>query len=147
MSDQLVEVIYSVYPRRVGRPAGVKAIKKAIKAVQKEKDMNLLEAGAYLIGATKEYASRVAGKEKKYIPFPQKWFNEERYNDDPDEWGPRAVGWKPSYELPSKEWVRENWGEYIEPEFRVRYDPDLEWNDYPSSIQSELLHIWSKTRS
>ena len=146
MKDPLIEAIYQAYPRQVAKPAAIQAITKALARIIKEEGLSRLDASVKLMGATKEYASRVQGKEKKYIPYAQKWYNQESYNEDPDEWAPPPVGWKPSFERPDAEWIRENWKEHIEPEFRVKYDPDLKWDDYPASIQAELLHIWTKQR-
>tara|TARA_Y100000361_G_scaffold152757_1_gene172958 strand:+ start:937 stop:1692 length:756 start_codon:yes stop_codon:yes gene_type:complete len=73
------EVIYSMYPRRVGKGGKNGAIASITKALKSNSFEKLLER-------TKQYAEMVADKEKQFIPYPSTWFNQERYNDDPDEW-------------------------------------------------------------
>ena len=78
-SSSQAEVIYSEYPRHVGKggPKGaIHSIIKALKLVGFEK----------LLNRTKLYAQLTADKEKEFIPYPTTWYNQERYNDDPDEW-------------------------------------------------------------
>ena len=78
-SHSQAEVIYSEYPRHVGKggPKGaIHSILKALKLVGFEK----------LLNRTKLYAQLTADKEKEFIPYPTTWYNQERYNDDPDEW-------------------------------------------------------------
>jgi hypothetical protein len=72
--------IYDAYPRKIGRPAALKAIAKALKTMDP----------ARLLELTQKYAAAVAGTDQQYIPYPQKWFNQERYNDDPKTWGRAA---------------------------------------------------------
>jgi len=71
--------IYDLYPRKVGRGAGIKAIEKALKKVDAET----------LKQKVIEYAKSVAGKDKQYIPHASTWFNEERWKDEievEDDW-------------------------------------------------------------
>jgi hypothetical protein len=79
------EDIYAAYPRKVGKQAAIKAIKKAIKAL----------GGAFgkpeveLLILTKQYAAAVAtwpAADKQFIPHPATWFNRGSYDDDPKEW-------------------------------------------------------------
>lgn len=71
--------IYQAYPRKVARPAALKAI---VKALAKIPFVTLLEKtqlfSAAWVGAPKE--------ELVYCPHPATWFNGERYNDDPSTW-------------------------------------------------------------
>ena len=75
--ENQAEVIYAEYPRNVGKPD---AILKIISALKKTKDFGKL------LSRTKQYAQVTVNKEKKFIPHPATWFNQERYNDNPDEW-------------------------------------------------------------
>lgn len=94
--DNLAADIYSVYPRRVARGAGLKAIAKAISTVAKRGATNLhpdsggdtARAAEWLKGRTSAYAESPQGKrtDKNYIPYPASWFNDARYDDDPSEW-------------------------------------------------------------
>jgi hypothetical protein len=75
----LAIAIYEAYPRKVGRPA---ALNKIVKAMGKINHAELLIR-------TQAYASAVAEwpeSEKIFIPHPATWFNQERYNDDPVTW-------------------------------------------------------------
>jgi DNA-binding MarR family transcriptional regulator len=72
--------IYSAYPRKIAKPAALKAIEKALIRFNDEvHDKTLLEL-------TQLYATSVEGTEQTFIPYPQKWFNQERFNDDPATW-------------------------------------------------------------
>lgn len=73
--------IYQVYPRKVGKPKAIKAINKALTQT----------TPLDLLIKVKQYAELVADKDKKYIPHPATWFNEERYNDDPAEADPKTA--------------------------------------------------------
>jgi hypothetical protein len=75
-SEKFQEAIYQEYPHKVGKPAAMKAIEGALHRV---KFKELLER-------TKAYAKSVRETGYEYIPYPQKWFNQERYNDDPSTW-------------------------------------------------------------
>ena len=65
------EAIYSAYPRKVGKPAALKAIAKAL---VKKPD---------LLATVKAFADYHAkcGTEDQYIPHPATYFNQERFND------------------------------------------------------------------
>jgi hypothetical protein len=69
------EEIYAAYPRKVGKPAALKAIAKALK----ETDADLLEL-------TRAFAKAVEHDNPDYIPHPATWFNQARFNDDPATW-------------------------------------------------------------
>lgn len=67
------EELYAMYPRKVGKPAALKAIDAALKKTSK----------AELIKAIGNYMQEVEilGIEAQYIPHPATWFNQERWND------------------------------------------------------------------
>jgi hypothetical protein len=46
---------------------------------------------AFLLGKVREYAEAIQGIDPKFIPYPAKWFNSERFNDDPNEWKARPA--------------------------------------------------------
>lgn len=85
--------VYAAYPRKVGRPAALKAITKAIRAVGFEK----------LLAATVTYSQARRGQDNSFTPHPATWFNQERYNDDPREWAPKGKGVIKTVPLPPKE--------------------------------------------
>lgn len=65
--------VYAAYPRKVGRPAAIKAI---IRALDKMPFKELLKA-------VEAYAAEQVGKDPQYIPHPTTWFNQERWADKP----------------------------------------------------------------
>lgn len=67
--------VYALYPRKVGKPEALKAIKKAAAKVGYPK----------LLAATKLFSETYDG-DIQYCPHPSKWFNQERFNDDPKTW-------------------------------------------------------------
>lgn len=83
--------IYECYPRRVGRPQALKAIRKAIDA----------HGFDHVLQRTKEYAKARIGQEDKFTPHPATWFNGERYNDDPRTWVSEAKTERIEPEFPS----------------------------------------------
>lgn len=73
------EIIYMVYPKKVGRKHALKAIYNALK------EKNFEE----LYEATTSYNEEVikwSEEEKKYVPMPATWFNQGRYDDDRTFW-------------------------------------------------------------
>ena len=74
--DQLAESIYQEYPRKVSKPAGIKAIKNALKTHPAE----------YLLEKVKAYSAATGWKDRQFIPHPATWFNGRRWEDDPAEW-------------------------------------------------------------
>lgn len=68
--------IYELYPRKVGRPKAVQSICKAISKFGFE----------FVKQRTATYRESVNGKEQEFIPHPTTWFNQERFNDDPNTW-------------------------------------------------------------
>lgn len=70
-----VEDIYSAYPLKKERPQALKAIRAACKR----------HGAAFLLERTVAYAKTRNG-DLSFMPYPQKWFNREGYNDDPETW-------------------------------------------------------------
>lgn len=71
-----VDALYAAYPRKVGRAAAYKAIRKALRSAPFEE----------LLTAVQEFARSPAGKAGTFTPHPASWFNAERWNDDRAEW-------------------------------------------------------------
>lgn len=69
----LTEEIYKAYPRKVGKPAALKAIIAAIKTTK--------ISPPDLLAKTKEFALASQGKEEHFIPHPATWFNQHRFAD------------------------------------------------------------------
>lgn len=72
----VVEEIYQAYPKKVGKKAALKAIVKALKSLDPET----------LLQKVKQYAECRRGQDSQFTPNPSTWFNEGRYDDDPDQW-------------------------------------------------------------
>lgn len=68
--------IYDAYPRKIGRPNALVAIRKSIVKITAEK----------LLLLTQQYAKARIGEPDQYTPHPATWFNGERFNDDPKTW-------------------------------------------------------------
>jgi hypothetical protein len=79
------EAIYSLYPRKVGKVAALKAIGRAAERLAGKEPSAL----AYLLERTQLYSTAVAlwpKDERQFCPHPATWFNQGRYDDDPNEW-------------------------------------------------------------
>lgn len=77
-----VEMIWDLFPRKVGKLQAIKSIDKAIKTIQKEFDLETpQEAVGFLMEKIKELAKSSEGVESQYIPHPATWLNQGRYLD------------------------------------------------------------------
>lgn len=75
--DSAAEAVYGVYPRKVGKPAAIRAIAKAIQR----------DGYDPVIDAARKFAVCWEGrKDMEFCPHPATWFNQSRYNDDPSTW-------------------------------------------------------------
>jgi hypothetical protein len=69
--------VYGEYPRKVGKPAALKRITKAIKEFGFE----------YVMERTKAFKEAwVGATDLTFCPHPATWFHAERFNDDPKTW-------------------------------------------------------------
>lgn len=73
------EAIYQLYPLKVGKPAAIRAILKALTQDTPERLKRLTEAFAI-----------ARGGDTAFTPHPATWFNQARYNDDPETWVKQA---------------------------------------------------------
>lgn len=73
------EIVYACYPLKVGKPRALIAIRKALR------DVSVAE----LRERTIAFAGKWHGHSLQFCPHPSTWFNQQRYNDNPDTWGPR----------------------------------------------------------
>lgn len=77
--EKSITEIFQSYPRRVGKPAAIRAIRRAMKKTTPET----------LLAATRSFAAAWQGataEELRFCPHPSTWFNQERFNDDPSTW-------------------------------------------------------------
>lgn len=66
---------WAIYPRREGKGAAKKAWAKAVKTIPADE----------LLPVVRSYAVRMHGSEKRFIPFPATWLNQERWADEVDD--------------------------------------------------------------
>jgi hypothetical protein len=76
------EEIWKAYPKKVGKPAGLRHIRIALKTID----------GQELLKRTVAFAAATADSDQRYTPNPSTWFNQERYNDDPTTWNSYGRG-------------------------------------------------------
>jgi len=69
------ESIYEAYPKKVAKPAALRAIRRAL-------DKHPFD---FLLERTRLFAATYKG-DAQFIPHPGTWFREERFNDDPATW-------------------------------------------------------------
>ena len=70
--------IYKAYPRKVAKPAAIRAIEKAMK----------IRPAAELLKLTVAFAATQL-KNDPFTPHPATWFNQQRFADDPETWDRR----------------------------------------------------------
>lgn len=89
-STTTAEDIYAAYPRKIGRGAAIKAIQKAAKLIGPDpRSTTRFCPYAVLLERTQAFAKATASwpeADRHFICHPATWFNQERYNDDPNEW-------------------------------------------------------------
>ena len=71
-SDDLFEIWYEPWPRKVGKGGA----RKAFKAALKKTDFETLCQGR------DRFIEAASGQDKNYIPYPSTWLNQERWLDD-----------------------------------------------------------------
>lgn len=76
------EGIYSLYPRKVGRVAALKAITKILSESEPEMELKLAERTAAYAEAVKRWPI----EELQFVPHPATWFNRGSFDDDPATW-------------------------------------------------------------
>lgn len=97
------EEIYDAYPRKVAKPAAIKAITSALK--EHSRDL--------ILKATRNFAIARAGEDPSYTPHPATWFSQRRFLDDPATWSrARAV--------PATESERDRQRTGLEQKFNIR---------------------------
>lgn len=90
--ERIAEEIYACYPRKVAKDVAIKAICGAI--ARGTSPIVLLER-------TKAFAAARNG-DMDFCPNPATWFNQERFNDDPETW--KASETKGKSNRPKKPW-------------------------------------------
>jgi hypothetical protein len=70
--------IYDAYPKHVGKPKAMVSIRRAVEEFGYE----------YVLARTVAYAQARVGQDLQFTPLPVTWFNQQRFNDDPETWKP-----------------------------------------------------------
>lgn len=111
------EKVYRFYPRKEGHRQALKAIdnaaKRLIRGEEPRERLGAVAAYQLLARQVQAYAASPAGsQEKTWIPHPATWFNQSRYNDDPEMWqalgqakgeGMFQAGFNPAEQMPNDE--------------------------------------------
>ena len=82
-SPAQIEAIYGAYPRKIGKAAATKAIRKSLAVVASRGGP---DPTGWLKARVEAYAASPAGQAGKFTPYPATWFNQGRYDDDESEW-------------------------------------------------------------
>lgn len=72
-------MIYSAYPKKVGKQQAMKAIAQSLKQIP----------ACELLPIVQQYAKARDGADQQYTPNPATWFNQGRWMDDPETWKPK----------------------------------------------------------
>lgn len=73
------------YPRRNGKQKAFSAWKRA-GAILVARGMTKEQAAEHLLSVCQAFALSPKGQSGEFCPYPQKWLNEGRYDDDPKSW-------------------------------------------------------------
>ncbi len=82
-SDPGFDAFWAAYPRKVGKPNGLKAWRTALK---RGHDPDTITAAA------RRYAETRRGQDAKFTAHPATWLNDQRYNDA-DQASAEPGGW------------------------------------------------------
>lgn len=153
--QKAIAEIYAAYPKKVGKPAAMKAIAKALLAVD----------SPTLLQKTSDFATAVAAwpvEDRRFVPHPATWFNQERYNDDPAEWTRSQPanftasrnGASPKAETPRRIYTQHpepacDWREH--PAVVALYDGgfgrDVQWDTLPMEGQIEIIEAIARKKT
>ncbi len=131
---QVVEEIYALYPRKIGRPVAIRAIIKALKRT----DAGILKQ------AVSAYAASMQGQEVQFIPHPATWFNQERFNDDEATWVRKQAGGHKLHELRLMREAKERLARDLENKFASQNCFGLQWEDQMKRREYNQLHAEMK---
>lgn len=143
--------IFNAYPRKVGHDKAKRAIEKYVKGLAKETGISKLEAHAWTLERTIEFAARHAraGTDRKYIPHPATWFNRQGPAEDPLEWGPPDT--PKEQETPSRGvqsqidpiWVEAHWDSIVR-EYGLPCPNPLIIEKLPTILKDLVEEAWEK---
>lgn len=98
--SEMAQALYDVYPRKINRAGGLKAITAALKREAAKKDLGM--SFNAMLEKTKLWATACEQKiaanpdDVKFVKHPATWFNQQCYLDDSTEWGikPKTQSWQ-----------------------------------------------------
>lgn len=70
------EEIYKIYPRKAGKPKALASIIKTFRTFEFD----------HVKSRTEAFAKAWEGGDLTFCPMPATWFNQDRFNDSPEEW-------------------------------------------------------------
>lgn len=82
-----VQAIVDLYPRQVGRRKAVDAVREALERIASRKDAPP-DPVEWLGDRVRQFAESPAGDKGQFTPYPNNWFDDDRFDDDPAEWTP-----------------------------------------------------------
>lgn len=155
MTDSIANLILDHYPRKEDRMTGRKAVLKAMKLVQKEDGICLLETAELFLRAVVKYSQHRAYIESKKdgsfvpeIPLSATFFNKGRYRDV-EVWEQAP---KEKDKIPNVQWASEVWDKLVYGPYSIKWnDPrywegenhwNNIWNNLPAAVRADLMHNW-----
>ncbi len=88
------EATYKLYPRKGSKAQGLRSIRRAVFRISKANGIPFHSAQKWLMCRVMDYAKSVQGKQgpdpktgKDYRPLAKTFFGNERYLDNPEDWG------------------------------------------------------------
>lgn len=89
----LIERIYNAYPRKAAKPNAMRAIARAMRATGIDAHELLKRTETYAVEVAKwTDDARYTSTGTDTVPHPATWFNQHRFNDDPQEWQKKERG-------------------------------------------------------
>jgi hypothetical protein len=73
---------YSIFPKKVAKPAAEKAFNKAIAEIRKTNKVEESQAAELLMKWTRERVPELEERDPKFRPNPATWLNQTRYRDE-----------------------------------------------------------------
>lgn len=89
--------IYAAYPRHEAPRKAQEAIGRALIRIHGRNGCE--DCAAWMLERVKSYAASPAGKAGKFTPMPATWFNQDRFDDDPQTWNRNDTS-KPEFREP-----------------------------------------------
>lgn len=96
---KLLQEIFEAYPRKIKKEVALREIERALKILAK--DDNVKKPEEFLLKKTKLFAEANRGTSLKFIQYPENWFSQKRYYENPTVWMSTDSAEKKSEENPT----------------------------------------------